>query len=330
VETERNFNFVVKLTTNCPANCKCCANRKREFKLKNENNKIFDISIFEKICINIKKVGGHYVCLSGGEPTMVSNIEEYLKIAHDNGLAIRMNTNGWEITEEKLTKWLSLGLEQIVLSVYSLNKITTKNIRGNEILFNKVINAAKVIKNLKPKNNFTFIVQTVIMRENYKEMADLLDFAIKHEADFFWPSYLEDAINLLEIRMPKEDIVNFKNEVIPQMKSVVEKSVFSTEHKEHLKKCINNLYKDEFDGYIYHKEDFNCYWLRNHLTFYPNGTIYPCPAHEYFSSKNQYKLDYSLIDDFLTIENLNKNINSKSIHYRYCPQGVYQELKLRS
>mgnify|MGYP003166181365 CR=1 FL=1 len=25
-----DYNIVIKLTTNCPANCKCCSNRKRE------------------------------------------------------------------------------------------------------------------------------------------------------------------------------------------------------------------------------------------------------------------------------------------------------------
>lgn len=50
-----DYNIVIKLTTNCPANCKCCSNRKREIKNKNEDNSIFEISYFDKICKNIKK-----------------------------------------------------------------------------------------------------------------------------------------------------------------------------------------------------------------------------------------------------------------------------------
>lgn len=33
---DAKLNFVVKLTTSCPANCKCCTNRQREFINKNE------------------------------------------------------------------------------------------------------------------------------------------------------------------------------------------------------------------------------------------------------------------------------------------------------
>ena len=32
-----DYNFVIKITTNCPAHCKCCVNRKKAFENKNEN-----------------------------------------------------------------------------------------------------------------------------------------------------------------------------------------------------------------------------------------------------------------------------------------------------
>jgi MoaA/NifB/PqqE/SkfB family radical SAM enzyme len=322
----KEFNFVVKITTNCPANCKCCTNRKREFRLKNENNKTFDISIYEKICKNIKKIGGKYVCLSGGEPTIVPNLGEYFKIAQDNGLDVWINTNGWNITEENLTTWLSLGLKQVVLSMYGISEETVKNVRGSRLLYGKSIKAVTALKKSKERNNFRFIIQTVIMRQNYKEMPELLEFAIKNNADIFWLSYLEDILNLPEVRMEKADVKIFKNEIIPKMKEIIEKYVHKTELKERLQNFLDKYYENEFDGYIYMGDKkFHCHWLGRHLTFYTNGTVYPCPPHEYFSSKGQHKVDYSLIDDFLTLDNLKKNINSYSEHCKYCPHMLYSD-----
>lgn len=84
-----------------------------------------------------------------------------MEIAQKNDLAVRMNTTGWGITEEKLRKWLSLGLEQIVLSVYSLDKDIIKSIRGNGVLLKKLLSATDIIKKLKMENySFVFIVQT--------------------------------------------------------------------------------------------------------------------------------------------------------------------------
>ncbi|MDR0404995.1 MAG: radical SAM protein [Oscillospiraceae bacterium] len=327
METNKILNFVVKITTNCPANCKCCTNRKKEIKNKSENNKIFDLTVFEKVCINLKKMGGTYVYLSGGEPTIVSSIDDFFEIARKNGLAVRMNTNGWGITEKKFEKWLLLGLEQIVLSVYSLNEETVKYIRGNPLLLTKFLNATNVIKKFREKNNFKFVIQSVIMQNNYKEMPELLEYAIKNKADHFWPSYLEDAINLPEVRMEGKDIEIFRSEIVPKMKNVIEKYVHDIYQKEHLKMYFGKYHDSNFDNYIYNDniEKVNCHWLGRHLTLYPNGTIYPCPGHEYFSTSGQYKIDYNSVDDFLTWDTLNKNVNSYSIHCKHCPQPLYED-----
>lgn len=29
-----DYNFVIKITTNCPAHCKCCVNRRKHLKIK--------------------------------------------------------------------------------------------------------------------------------------------------------------------------------------------------------------------------------------------------------------------------------------------------------
>lgn len=324
----KNINTVVKLTTNCPGNCICCANRKKEIKIKNESNMVFDISIFKKVCEDIRKMGATYICFSGGEPTIISNIRDYFEISYANNLAVRLNTNGWGITKENVTEWLSLGLEQIVLSVYSLNEKTMKQSRGNNLIYSKSINAANVIKEIKPKRGFNFIIQTVIMKDNYFELPKLLEFAIQNNADYFWPSYLEDAINLPGARMNKEDIILFKRNIIPEMKDIVDNKIINLTLREKLKHCIDNYYSDEYDGYIYHKDKFDCDWLGRHITLYPNGTVYPCPGHEYFSSECEDHLDYSSIDDYLKLDTMERNKQRKSIHCAYCPQGVHQELKL--
>lgn len=326
----KEYNFIVKLTTNCPGNCKCCTNRQNNFKYKNEQHKIFDINVFEKICQNIKKLNGTYICLSGGEPTMVKNIDEYIKIAHSYGLATRINTNGWNVTEENLEKWLKNGLDQIVLSIYGLNVDSIIKTRGNRLIYDKSMNAINAIKKMKEKYNFIFIIQTIIMKDSYKELPQLLEFAIENKVNLFWPSYLEDAINLPEIRMQKEDINNFKKEIIPKMEKIIKEKIKNKEIAENIYNSLNNYYNDEIEEYVYHKDGENCHWTGNHFTFYPNGTIDPCPGHEYFKSKYQYKIDYENIDEFMKEENLKKCSNTCYDYCKYCPQGVHREISFMS
>lgn len=272
----KDYNFIVKLTTGCPGNCKCCRDRQENFKLKNEKNSIFDIDVFEKICKNIKKLNGSYVCISGGEPTMVRNIDDYIKIAKKYELATRINTNGWNVTKENLESWLKNGLDQIVLSIYGLDENSIIETRGNRLIFDKSMRAVEVIKELKKKYKFIFIIQTIIMKENYKQMPQLLNYAIDSDANLFWPSYLEDAINLPEVRLSCEEINDFKNNIIPKMKEIINKKVVDDNIKNNIMKSLDNYYNDGTVLYQYHKDNENCHWSGKHFTFYPNGTVDPC------------------------------------------------------
>lgn len=322
----KNFNFIVKLTTCCPGNCKCCRDRQENFKYKNEKTNIFDINIFEKICANIKKLNGTYICLSGGEPTMVKNIGDYIKIAKKYGLATRINTNGWNVTEKKLENWLKNGLDQIVLSVYGLDEKIVLETRGNRLIFDRTLKAADAIKKLKEKYKFIFIIQTIIMKDTYKQMPELLNFAINNKANLFWPSYLEDAVNLPDIRMNKEEIEDFKENIIPEMRKIIVDKIKDAEIVDNIENSLNSYYNDGTNLYEYHKKGENCHWAGKHFTFYPNGTVDPCPGHEYFKSDYQYKIDYDRIDDFMKLDNLNKCKDICFDYCKYCPQGVHHEI----
>ena len=322
----KNFNFIVKLTTGCPGNCKCCRDRQENFKYKNEKTNIFDINIFEKICANIKKLNGTYICLSGGEPTMVKNIGDYIKIAKKYGLATRINTNGWNVTEENLENWLKNGLDQIVLSVYGLDEKIVLETRGNRLIFDRTLKAANAIKKLKEKYKFIFIIQTIIMKDTYKQMPELLNFAIDNKANLFWPSYLEDAVNLPDIRMNEEEIEDFKENIIPEMQKIIVDIVKDAEIVDNIENSLSSYYNDGTNLYEYHKKGENCHWAGKHFTFYPNGTVDPCPGHEYFKSDYQYKIDYDRIDDFMKLDNLNKCKDICFDYCKYCPQGVHHEI----
>ena len=57
--------------------------------------------------------------------------------------------------------------------------------------------------------------------------------------------------------------------------------------KNNIMKSLDNYYNDGTVLYQYHKDNENCHWSGKHFTFYPNGTVDPCPGHEYFKSKCQ-------------------------------------------
>lgn len=324
-----DYNFAIKLTTYCPGNCACCKHRKDNFIHKHDNNNFFNLDTFEKICNCIKKIGGKYIALSGGEPTIVPNLEQYIRLANDKGLSVRLNTSGWGITEEKLNKWLDCGLSQIVLSVYGINPETVDETRGNKLMYQKTREAIKIIYKIRKQRNFIFIMQSVIMKNNYREIPDIFELALENEADMFWPSYLEDAINLDSIRLSSKDIEIFKSRIIPYMKEKVISNKKYNKIKESIFEDLEKIYNQSYPDYIYHQENnYSCPWPGKHFTFYPNGVIDPCPGHEYFKSEYQWKIDYNNIEDFFTKENISKNTMIQYDYCKYCPQGEHKAINL--
>ena len=217
-------------------------------------------------------------------------------------------------------------MDQIVLSIYGLDEKTIIKTRGNKLIYDKSINAIKAIRKLKEKYNFIFILQTILMKDNYKQMPEILEYAIDNKANLFWPSYLEDAINLEDIRLTQKQINYFKNNIIPKMKEIINEKIDNKNIKKNIECALNSYYNDGTKLYQYHKENENCHWSGKHFTFYPNGTIDPCPGHEYFKSEHQFKIDYDKIDEFMTSENLNKCKNVCFDYCKYCPQGAHHEI----
>ena len=321
---KKEYNFMVKLTTLCPGNCKCCKNRLSEFKKIDSNEKFFNINNFENLCRAIKNIGGTYIALSGGEPTIVPNLLDFIKIAKTYGLATRLNTSGFNINKENIREWLDAGLDQIVLSIYGIDFETYSKTRGNASMYKKGYEALKIISEMKEKYNFIFILQTVIMKDNYMQMNDLLNLAINYHADKFWPSYLEDAINLPDVRLTSNEITKFKIEVKPLMKNtLINHQMYSDENANNLKDIYNNDYID----YIYHDLSFRCHHLGKHLSFYPNGRIDLCCGFEYTNNCSRY-IDYNNIESVLTKEFMQQFENEKIEYCKYCPQGLHREINL--
>ena len=321
---KNDYNFMVKLTTLCPGNCKCCKNRLNEFKKIDINKHFFDIYSFEKLCNAIKNIGGTYIALSGGEPTIVPNLIDYIKIAKKYELATRLNTSGFNITRDNLAEWLEAGLDQIVLSVYGIDFETYSIARGNESMYRKGYEALKIISEAKNKYQFIFILQTVIMKDNYEQMNDLLNLAIKYHADKFWPSYLEDSINLPDIRLTIKEVINFRKNIKPLMKqTLVNHQLYTYENDSNLQDIYNNDYID----YIYHDLNYICRHLGKHLSFYPDGRIDLCCGFEYTKNHTRY-INYDDINHILTTEFMKQFENEKIDYCKYCPQGLHREINL--
>ena len=157
----------IDITTRCNFNCEWCylPVNKKEKDMKKED--------FYEVLNILDKSNITQITLSGGEPLLHPNIEEFVRMIKKKGIIVHINSNGWHLSEIMAKKLKEAGLSQIQMNIDSLNPKKHNNIRGKEKSFVKVIDAFRNAK----KYGITTVVQTVLTKENVGEITDIMDFS---------------------------------------------------------------------------------------------------------------------------------------------------------
>jgi MoaA/NifB/PqqE/SkfB family radical SAM enzyme len=80
---------------------------------------------------DLKKRGYFGVILTGGEPSLHPELPRIARYARDEGLHVRMITNGWRLADEGFAEEMAqAGLELAHVSVYSVRPTVEERLRG--------------------------------------------------------------------------------------------------------------------------------------------------------------------------------------------------------
>lgn len=213
----------------CNIACSIC--RKEVKRLSDEELEKWDSKI-DSFFIPLLKSTKVLVINTHGDPFGSRHSRKVIKKAAQTypELKFDFTTNGI-LCNEKMFEQLNLKPEQIDtirISIHAATKETYgKIIKNGEELFDTLIRNLEYLSELKKNYNFTFLIQFVVMANNYKEMPQFVEMAEKYNAvPIFW-EYKKDSCAYTD----------FEKEL-----SIVER-----EHKEH-KKLIKvlhhpNMYK---------------------------------------------------------------------------------------
>ena len=150
-------------TYNCNANCVHCAVPKAKNVISKEN--------FNRIVNMARKENTEYLVIGGGEPMMHPNILNMVEYAADNGLKVKIETNGMLLNKEKLER-LSKSIFQINISMDGIDSKTHNKIRRVDA-FNNAIEVIKYARQL----GIDVAIWSVIMKENANEAVEIISLA---------------------------------------------------------------------------------------------------------------------------------------------------------
>lgn len=173
---------VLNITYRCNQNCLFCGdavNRKKN--IIDYKNELPD-ETWIKLVKECRDIGVKEWWFPGlGEPLMrkdlLLKIIDEIKSAKHSNCVTNMNSNGTLFDLPTLTKFVEKGFDELSFSLESTNPSTHNYLRGLKGSFQKLIWAAKTLKNLKKeykKDKPVFTVCSVLTQKNYSEFKKLI------------------------------------------------------------------------------------------------------------------------------------------------------------
>jgi MoaA/NifB/PqqE/SkfB family radical SAM enzyme len=122
----------------------------------------------------MKKLGVSYVVITGGEPLLRKDIVEIVNIFSKLGMSTRLQTNGLLLTEEKLDKLIKAGLNDITISIDTLDNKKQDEICGikNINVSDKALEKLKLVSKKMPKS--MTVANIVFSHKNIDEIIKLI------------------------------------------------------------------------------------------------------------------------------------------------------------
>ncbi|MEA3493918.1 MAG: radical SAM protein [Candidatus Margulisiibacteriota bacterium] len=159
-------SLYLEITKRCNLNCIHCFADGSLFSKELSLKEIFNI--LDTTAKNKAKK----VILSGGEPLLHPRFYKIAAYASQKGLQIHLLTNGTLVDKRAIERFKKINIDTIQISLDGANAKTHDAIRGKKGSFKKAIDAILLCK----KQGFNVVVRTIVMKNNVKEIQDIVDF----------------------------------------------------------------------------------------------------------------------------------------------------------
>jgi MoaA/NifB/PqqE/SkfB family radical SAM enzyme len=162
---------MLSLTHRCQCSCLHCGVGSQNRKGGAELDKTAYLGIIDEA----SRLGACSIYFFGGEPLLVPELFEYIAYARTRGLLTRCDTNGLLLNEAMVIRLKKTGLDEIGISIDSLNKEIHDKNRGVKGTLNNALSGLSYCI----KHNLNCYLSTVATRQSLKngEFRKIVQFA---------------------------------------------------------------------------------------------------------------------------------------------------------
>ncbi len=307
------FTSKFYVTRKCNLRCGMCGVWKHT---ESKEMNLEEIKISAK---KMKKLGICYVVITGGEPLLRKDIVEIVNIFSNLGMSTRLQTNGLLLTEEKLNKLIKAGLNDITISIDTLDNKKQDEICGIKSLnmSDKALSTLKLVSKKMPKS--MTIANIVFSHKNIDEIIKLIKVLDSLDV---WPTFCpvslaEESSN--QLFKAKADCFSFTKKDLDKMEKIF-KEIFKLK-KQGYKISLSSEYLKQSLNYIKTKnKKWKCDAGKLYFVIFPRGQ---------FSLCDDVETKYNILDKDFVEKYKSKKFKNFMKHSRNkcegCIYGIFRE-----
>lgn len=179
-EKNRIFEFLLELTARCNNNCShCFINLPADDRSAKENELNFEEIM--TIADQAVQMGALWCTISGGEPLLRNDFKDIYLGLKRKGLKVSVFTNATLIKEEHVELFKKYPPQDIEVTVYGVTKETYEAVTRRSGSFQAFINGL----NLLLQNGIRVRLKAMVLRSNFKELPQIVQFCRKRTKDHF-------------------------------------------------------------------------------------------------------------------------------------------------
>ena len=253
------IGLLAELSHRCPLRCPYCSNPTELERAGTE----LDTATWQRVFREAADLGVLQLHLSGGEPTVRRDLDDLIATAAEVGMYTNLITSAVLLDEARVARLRDAGLDHVQISIQGAEVAAADRMAGFEGAHAKKMQAARWVR----AAGLPLTINAVIHRQNVEQLAEIIDLAVRLDADRLEVAHTQYYGWALENRaalMPTRDQVEWADNLVTTAQRALEGTlgidyVVPDYYAERPKACMGG-------------------WGRRFLTISPSGKVLPCHA----------------------------------------------------
>jgi pyrroloquinoline quinone biosynthesis protein E len=253
------IGILAELTHRCPLQCPYCSNPASLLK----GNAELDTDTWLRVFEEAADLGILQVHLSGGEPTVRTDLEDIVSLLASRGVYTNLITAGINVKPERIEALKHKGLDHVQLSVQGATPEVTELIGNMKGAFEHKMTTARAVR----EAGLPLTINAPVHRHNIHQVDDFINLALELDAD---------RLEIANVQYYGWALIN-RTQLMPAWEDVTAQVDLVEAARERLRGI---LLIDFVTPDYYAKFPKPCMggWARDAFMIAPDGTAMPCHA----------------------------------------------------